>query len=80
MNDKEIKNILNDFIKSLKIIDDDNNYKLGTEIESIASAKRDSDNKTLFYIYTNDLKQIVAKPIDGSARPQSITTGLKTLS
>jgi len=77
MNDKKIENILNNFIKTLKVINNDNDYKLGMKIESISSIERNSDNKTFFYVYTNDEKQIIAKPIDGKARPQSIKTGLK---
>jgi len=77
MHNKELENLLNSFIKTLKVFNNNDDYKLGMKIESIASAQRNSDNKTFFYIYTNDEKQIIAKPINGKARAQSIATGLK---
>jgi len=73
---EKIENIIDNFIKTLKIINDDNDYMLGMKLESISSIERDKDNKTFFYVYTNDSKQIMAKPIDGKARQQSIKTGL----
>lgn len=70
-----VKSLIDLFINILEINNNDKLTDFGLKLESISSQLNSSN--TFFYVYTNDAKQIIAKPIGGQARSQSIKTGLE---